>query len=148
MTDATSITVRTNSFAITKLPPMEYHQYASEFMLYGLVRMPCNASTVGLLNIEVRSNIFSDIYIAFIPEVKSPEKRLRLFHRFQTVVVPKLFKHRAVYDGNAIAYCPARLALPDSGSGIVSGSFQFFLYLFIVQLLVQYRPCFFGPDAR
>ncbi|PPQ82396.1 hypothetical protein CVT25_008357 [Psilocybe cyanescens] len=83
MTDATSITVRTNSFAITKLPPMEYHQYAT-----------------------------------FIPEVKSPEKRLRLFHRFQTVVVPKLFKHRAVYDGNAIAYCPARLALPDSGSGI------------------------------
>ncbi|KAG6869093.1 hypothetical protein C0993_003413 [Termitomyces sp. T159_Od127] len=58
----------------------------------------------------------------FTPEVKIPRKRQEIIHKLQTVVEPRIFSPRAVYDGNALLYASKPLELPAQGTGNFSVS--------------------------
>ncbi|KDR82046.1 hypothetical protein GALMADRAFT_221933 [Galerina marginata CBS 339.88] len=56
-------------------------------------------------------------YDVFDPSEKIRNKRIQLINHLQSAVAPTVFNPRALYDGQAIAYSPAKLPLAANGSG-------------------------------
>lgn len=126
--------VATNSFKITGLPKKEYYQYDGELHSHVVTTRHCSIRS--LLRVRVthvvcecyelrdgvtRTTVHSwvlPIFPAFGDDKVSrdPRRRIEVFERLQNHTQPGMFKPKAIYDSDAIAYSSIVLSFGNAAT--------------------------------